>query len=329
MKRELPPLNSLRAFEAAARHLSMSKAADELAVTHAAISHQIKGLEEWLGQPLFDRAHRQISLTPAGEDLLAPVSDGLDRIARRVDMLRQTGKRTSLTISAAPGVAYRWIVPRVARYMAERGDVDIRLQHDMRLVDLQRDDVDVAIRHGIGGWQGVHQVPLIRAFVQPMASDAFLRQNGYTPADLPLTAEQIAALPLQYDSETRASWAAWFDKAGAPGVDLSKGAVFDNSTGLIDVALAGQGVVLAPVPLAKKEIDAGILHLLSEQCWGNDQYYWFLSSDRRKDEPLIADLRAFMEASATDADWAPPPRGPHPQGPNSEAGAGAALDAAR
>lgn len=298
MKRNLPPLNALRSFEAAARLGSMSKAADELSVTHAAVSHQIRGLEDWFGQALFHREHRRIRLTEAGGQLLPVLTESLDLIAERVDRLRDPHRRTVLTISSAPSIAYRWIVPRLMLFSREHPGIDVRLQHSMTIVeDLSRSGVDVAIRHGRGGWPGFDETRLLPGYGQPMASPVLLAAHGYDEGDLPLTAQQIAGLPLQHE-DARRFWADWFKEQGVGDADTDQGAVFDGSGSIIEMALSGQACVIGRVALAENEIKSGALRLLSRDKVGADTDYWFLSDRRRKDEPAIRALHDFLVAKA-------------------------------
>ena len=155
MGRRLPPLNSLRALEAAARHLSFTKAAEELHVTPAAISHQIKGLEEHLGVPLFRRLNRAVLLTDAGQACLPGLSEAFDRIAAVLERLRAQDRGGPLTVSTSPAFAAKWLVPRLERFQERCPEIEVRVSAAMRLVDFAREDVDVAIRYGPGRYPGL------------------------------------------------------------------------------------------------------------------------------------------------------------------------------
>ena len=150
MARPLPPLNALRAFESAGRHLSFTKAAAELNVTPAAIGHQVKALEELLEVPLFHRLTRALRLTQAGQAALPPLRDGFDKLAEAVDLLRAHETRGAITVSLGPAIAAKWLVPRLDRFRAAHPDLDVRLDATDKLVDFQRDNVDLAIRYGGG-----------------------------------------------------------------------------------------------------------------------------------------------------------------------------------
>ena len=170
MARNLPPLNSLRAFEAAARHLSFTKAAEELHVTPAAISHQIKALEEQMGVPLFRRLTRALRLTQAGQAALPPMRDGFDKLADAVDLLRAHDESGAITVSLDPSFAAKWLVPRLDRFRAAHPDLDVRLDATDRLVDFQRDNVDLAIRYGGGHYPGLEAERLLSEEIFPVCS---------------------------------------------------------------------------------------------------------------------------------------------------------------
>lgn len=291
--RTLPPLTALRAFEAAARLGSVTKAADELAVTHAAVSHQLRALEDWIGAPLFRREHRRIVPNEAGASLLPVVTDAFDRMAARAAAIRTQGGRRVLTISAAPSVAYRWIVPRLAAFSARHPEIDVRLEHSTRLIDLAREGVDVAIRYGSGPWPGLASHYLMPGFSKPLAAPALLERHGLGPADLPLPPETIATLPLQHE-ETRDLWRQWLADGGVIGADVSSGAVFHESGVLIDLAMAAQGAVLGRVALAQGLIDQGLLLVLNDRPADAEASYWLCYPEAHRDDPVVAAFRSFV-----------------------------------
>ena len=161
MKRTLPPLNAIRAFEAAARLGGVGKAAEELNVTHGAVSHQIKALEAWVGCPLFRKSGRNVEVNSAGAALLPVAGTALNTLAERLSEIRESGAASTLTISAAPSIAYRWIVPRLHGFAARYPSVDVRLNHSSQVTDFTREDIDVAVRFGRGGWREVEEIRLL------------------------------------------------------------------------------------------------------------------------------------------------------------------------
>src|SRR5262245_61187968 len=174
MPRRLPPLNALRAFEAAARHGSFTVAADELCVTQGAVSHQVKALEEELGLKLFIREHQRLVLTEAGRLYLETTRDALDRIAAGTERLLQRHSAGTLTVSTSPNFAAKWLVHRLGRFAETHAGIDLRVSASLQHVDFARDDVDFAIRHGIGQWPGLHVVRLCVEQLFPVCSPALM-----------------------------------------------------------------------------------------------------------------------------------------------------------
>ncbi len=255
MARSLPSLNGLRAFEAAARHLSFTRAAEELHVTQAAVSHQIKGLEERLGMRLFRRLNRALMLTDEGQRLFPAVRDAFERLAEAVEGLRARDTAGPLTVSVLPSFAAKWLVPRLSRFQERFPDIDLRITALERLVDLARDDVDVAIRFGSGRWRGVHAEMILADRVTPVCSPA-LAQRLRDPADLAhVTLLHETMEPMRNFPD----WAAWLQAAGVNGVDVSRGLRFSHTHILLQAAIDGRGVALGQAPLAADDLAAGRL----------------------------------------------------------------------
>src|SRR6266567_8021136 len=160
MPRRLPPLNALKAFEAAARHESFTRAAEELCVTQGAVSHQVKALEAELGLKLFNRERQRLIITEAGRDYLNVVRDALDRIAAGTERLVQRQSAGALTVSTSPDFAAKWLVHRLGHFAEAHSDIDLRVSATMHHVDFAREDVDIAVRHGDGHWPGLHETRL-------------------------------------------------------------------------------------------------------------------------------------------------------------------------
>ncbi|MGZ9032991.1 MAG: LysR family transcriptional regulator, partial [Rhodospirillales bacterium] len=183
MARRLPPLNALRAFEAAARHLSFTRAADELNVTQAAVSHQVKTLEEQIGLPLFRRLSRGLMLTDEGQTLFPAVRHAFDTVAEAVDRLHARTGGGALTVSVLPSFAVKWLVPRMSRFQERHPDIDLRITAADRLVDFARDGVDGAVRFGAGAWPELSADFVVDEFVIPVCAPA-LATHLEVPADL-------------------------------------------------------------------------------------------------------------------------------------------------
>src|SRR5215218_7858496 len=208
MLRRLPPLNALKAFETAARHESFTRAAEELCVTQGAVSHQVKALESVLGVKLFNRERQRLVITEAGREYLAVVRDAFDRIALGTERLTQRQRSGVLTVSTSPDFAAKWLVHRLGRFAEAHPDIDLRVSATMHHVDFAREDVDVAIRHGDGGWPGLKAVRLCSERLFPVCSPRLVSGcNGVTKAS------ELLRFPLQRLGDYK-TWMRWFDAAG-------------------------------------------------------------------------------------------------------------------
>jgi len=255
MNDRLPPLTALRAFEAAARHMSFSRAADELNVTPAALSFQIKSLEEHLGVPVFRRLNRAVELTEEGKLLVPGVSDGFDALHSAWRMVKRRLDSATLTVTAGPAFTAKWLAPRLFSFARENPDIELRFSAGLRLVDFARDDVDVAIRFGQDFDEALYSKTLINEWVAPMMSPE-LAETEAELVDLQkmtlLHQEDISFLKPPID------WAAYFAAAGVPYID-EHGPRFSHADHAIDAALAGGGVVLGRLSLAEAYLRDGRL----------------------------------------------------------------------
>ena len=257
--RRLPPLNALRAFEAAARHLSFSTAAAELHVTPAAISHQIKALEDDLGIKLFRRLNREVQLTDAGLACLPGLRDGFERIAEAVGRAQRQDASGVLTVSTSPALAAKWLVPRIEKFRVGHPEIDVRVDASMHLVDFTRENVHIALRYGRGRYPGLNTELLLRVEVFPVCSPSLLR--GAHPLRKP---EDLRHHMLIHD-ETLANdpscpdWTMWLRAAGVAGVDASRGVRFNQGALAIDAAIGGRGVALTRDVFAADDLNAGRL----------------------------------------------------------------------
>jgi LysR family transcriptional regulator, glycine cleavage system transcriptional activator len=297
LDKPLPPLTSLRAFEAAARLLSFTRAARELHVTPAAISHQIRGLERHLGVELFRRGSRRLTLTEQGQLASEHLREGFERLAVGVGVLRGRQRAGRLTVGATPSFATRWLVPRLPRLARRVPGIELRVRTDTRPFDLDQDDVDVAIRFGRGGFDRSTADPLFGEFVTPVASGALLRSHAVRrPADL-------ARVPFIHDDSMRRagrppSWAEWFRVAGARGIDTSGGLHFNDGHLALQAAAAGQGVALGRLAYAAGDLTNGALRAPFPQVIELDLHYYLLVPDSRVGEPAIGAFREWLRAEA-------------------------------
>jgi LysR family glycine cleavage system transcriptional activator len=257
-RRRLPPLNALRAFEAAARHLNFSRAADELAVTPGAVSQQIQNLEDYVGAALFKRTPKGLLLTDAAQTALPALREAFDRLAEAASLLTAAVDGRRLTVSVAPSFAAKWLVPRLGRFAQKHPQVDVWLSAGMELADFATGEIDVAIRYGAGRYPGLEVVKLMSETVIPVASPALLEAN---PLERP---EDLAQHILLHDGspdadESCPDWAMWLAARGVKGVDGARGPRFNQSSLVIEAAVGGRGVALAKRALAQADLDAGRL----------------------------------------------------------------------
>ena len=296
MARRLPPLNSLRAFEAAARHLSFSEAAEELHVTPAAISHQIKALEEHLGMKLFRRLNRAVLLTDAGQACLPGLSEAFDRMAAALERLRVQGCGGPLTVSVAPSFAAKWLVPRLDRFRELCPQTDVRISATMQLVDFWRDDVDLAIRRGVGPWPGVQAELLLPTEAFPVCAPTLL--EGSQPLRVPEDLRDHVL--LHDDSGTHADgypdWAIWLRAAGVEGIDPSRGPRFNHASLALDAAIVGRGVALALSAVAADDLAAGRLVRPFELTVPTSFAYYVVCPPAAAERPKVQAFRRWLRA---------------------------------
>jgi LysR family glycine cleavage system transcriptional activator len=256
MPRRLPPLNALKAFEAAARHESFTRAAEELCVTQGAVSHQVKALESELGLKLFNRERQRLLITEAGRAYLVVVRDAFDRIASGTERLLQRQSGGALTVSTSPNFAAKWLVHRLGRFGEAHPEIDLRVGASAHHIDFAREDIDLAIRHGDGTAPGLHVTRLCAEKLFPVCSPKLLA--GRNPLR---TLADLRRFPLLHidDRQGRNQWSQWLDFAGVRDVDLSRGPVLNQASMAIDAAVDGQGVALARTALVAWDLIGGRL----------------------------------------------------------------------
>ena len=288
MARQIPPLTALRAFEAAGRHLSFTKAADELHVTQAAISHQVKSLEEYLGLKLFRRLNRTLLLTDAGQLYLPPLTDAFEGITRATHRLRQHLGRARLTVSVLPSFAAGWLVPRLGRFRQRCPDVDLRIDPTNSLTDFRRDDVELGILYGRGNYLGLRTDRLMREEFFPVCSPRLL--EGPAPLRDPA---DLTHHTLLHDDMT-VDWRTWLLAAGVEGVDAERGITVTDSSMLLRAAIAGQGVALARSVLAADEIASGRLVRPFDVDVPAEYAYYLAYPEKSADQPNVVAFREWI-----------------------------------
>jgi LysR family glycine cleavage system transcriptional activator len=257
-RRRLPPLNALRAFESAARHLNFSRAADELSVTPGAVSQQIQNLEDYVGAALFKRTPRGLLLTDSAQMALPALREAFDRLAEAAALLTAAVDGRRLTLTAPPSFAAKWLVPRLGRFEEAHPHVDVWLSADMDLVDFAASDVDLALRYGPGPYPGLEAIRLINETVIPVMSPGLMATNPVaTPADL---SKHVLLHDGSPDAdESCPDWQMWLAARGVKGFDANRGPRFNQSSLVIEAAVSGRGVALAKRTLAQDDLDAGRL----------------------------------------------------------------------
>jgi LysR family transcriptional regulator, glycine cleavage system transcriptional activator len=306
--RLLPSLNALRAFEAAARHLSFTRAAAELSVTQTAISHQIKGLEEQLGVQLFRRLPRGLVLTEEAQRYAPALRAAFEQIAAATEQLSVSAAGGTLNLSTVPSFAAKWLVPRLGSFRAAHPEIDLRISASLRLVDLAREDFDVAIRMGRGHYPGLRVDALFGEVMFPVCSPRLLA--GPKPLRRP---EDLRHHVLLHDVDVFASafaavpqaWRLWLERAGLQGIDVERGPVFEDSAMLLDAAAEGQGVALGRSALVALDLAAGRLVRPFDISLPFELTYYLVCPEATADRPKIAAFRAWLLAEAEAQKQAP------------------------
>jgi LysR family transcriptional regulator, glycine cleavage system transcriptional activator len=298
LRRSLPPLNALRAFEAAARHLSLSLAANELNVTPAAISHQVRLLEDHIGLPVFERNGRGLALTDAGAAGLPDLREAFARLSAAMDAIGSLGETGTLSVSVAPSFAAKWLLPRLESFEREQPQIDVHVSVSMQLADFARDRIDVAIRYGAGGYPEVFFEKLLAETVMPVCSPDLLRGRIlHSPRDL-------LSLTLLHDDSpdndpSCPNWEMWLRAAGVDDVEVDRGPRFNQASLVIESAILGRGVALAKSTLAAADIEAGRLVRPIEAERPVDFAYYFVAPRAKLNLPKVVYFRDWLRRQAS------------------------------
>lgn len=296
----LPSLQTLRAFAAAGRLKSYSKAAEELGLTHGAVSHRIRELEQRLGVTLFRREGNTMVLTPAGQKLEAQVRQGLSLLEQAFAPAptRLSQAKRHIVVTAVPSLASTWLLARLGEYRAENPDIDIELRVSEALNDYKKEGIDLGVRLGLGGWPGLHAQRLFDEALMPICTPAYRdRLDLVEPTDL----QRATLLRNPWTP-----WARWFRAVGLNWPEPSTGPMFDDSTLLLRTALQGDGVVLGRHWLAVDELRAGRLVALFDLAVRDDFSYWLVWPTGRAAHPEAARFRDWLADKAA-AEEAPCP----------------------
>jgi LysR family transcriptional regulator, glycine cleavage system transcriptional activator len=291
----LPSLNGLRAFEAAARHMSFTRAADELNVTQTAVSHQIRRLEEQLQKRLFVRKNRALALTRDAADYLPAIRAAFDDLRRATERLQRPERAGLLTVSTTASLAVKWLVTRVASFQDEHPGIEVRLTTSPHLVDFRREEVDMAVRYGRGNWPGLRTQWLLAEDIFPVCSSALMR--GPKPLRRP---EDLVHHTLLHTSVGREDWQLWLTAAGLP-VSLARrrGLSFDRRFMALQAAADGLGVALSSKNLVDDDVVAGRLVVPFKLVLPADAGYYIVAPEETADMRKIALFRDWLLRSVT------------------------------
>ncbi|MBC3228061.1 transcriptional regulator GcvA [Serratia fonticola] len=292
MSKRLPPLNALRVFDAAARHLSFTKAAEELFVTQAAVSHQIKSLEDFLGLKLFRRRNRSLLLTEEGQSYYLDIKEIFSSINEATRKLQARSAKGALTVSLPPSFAIQWLVPRLSSFNSAYPGIDVRIQAIDREEEKLADDVDVAIFYGRGNWPGVRTERLYAEYLLPVCSPSLL-MGDYAlkvPGDL-------AYHTLLHDTSRR-DWLAYTRQLGLQHINVQQGPIFSHSAMVVQAAVHGQGIALVNNVMAQTEIEAGRLVCPFNDVLVSKNAFYLVCHDSQAELGKIAAFRQWILARA-------------------------------
>ena len=287
MARRFPPLSALRPFEAAARLESFSRAAEELSLTHGAVSHQVRALEEHVGSPLFARHGKRVSLTPAGRAFAEKIRAALEEIAQAADQLRSR-RDDRLTVSVLPSFASRWLMPRLIRFLDAHPTVEVNVIASTALASFRDDEIDVAIRFGVGPWPPHECEIFLEDEYFPVASPSLDRGKLKTPRDL---------LAMRIIREDRDYWKQWFDAVGVPieEAKAARGPLFNDSTYALQAAARGEGIALARRSIVREDLERGTLRRLFDITVPSRERYWFVSPKETAETPKVKAFRKWVK----------------------------------
>lgn len=274
--RRLPPLKSLQAFESAARWLSFTKAADELFVTPAAISQQIKQLESYLGIPLFRRMTRAVQLTEEARAVLPLVSEGFDKLAEAIDRLAREEETGLLTVSSVPTFATKWLVHHLADFSDLHPDIDVRIDASLETRDFVRDGIDVSIRLGLGDYPGLHVAKIFNEEVSPVCSPRLLDGDKPLRRFEDLKNHRLLHVDWGKLSTQSPGWSMWTKAAGVEGVEVDRGPRFSVENMAIEAAINAEGVALVSHSAVVADVRAGRLVRPFDFTVKSDIAYWLV-----------------------------------------------------
>lgn len=315
MKGPLPPLNALRAFEAAGRHASFKNAAKELHLTPAAISHQVRALEEYLGVQLFRRRNRALELTEAAKVCLPKLREGFDCLSEAMERLRAGEQTRILEVQAAPTLAAKWLMPRLHRFIAAHPDIDVRISAATRLIDFVRKDPagdveqnlpvgddDLCIRFGTGDYPNFRVDKLFPVSITPMCSPRLLQGERALRQPDDLRHHTLLHDDATYLHGGGSNWEAWLKAAGVDSVDTARGMRFSQTALALEAAADGSGAVLATPIMAASDLASGRLVIPFALSLPSDFAYYVVCAEANRDRPAVNMFRDWLLQEAKEAD---------------------------
>lgn len=291
MKSKPPPLGSVRAFEAAARHLNFTRAAEELGITQAAVSWQIRALEQRIGVVLFRRGSRGLTLTPAGRKLSPKVTDALARLGAAFDALVPSAN--SLKISATPTFAHSWLAPRLGGFQAEHPEIGVEIEATTQTVDIEGGGADFAIRSGKGRWPGLVSHKLVPVILAPLCAPQLLRSRRR-----PLRIDELAAFRLL---QPLSLWRRWLSGLGRSEMSFPArgGSSYPRQHMVVQAALAGQGIALLNPEFCADALDEGrLVHAVPDTVISAEDGYWLVYRGGRRISARMAAFRSWIMKEA-------------------------------
>jgi len=292
MSRKLPPLQALRAFEAAALHENFSAAAESLHVTHGAVSRQVASLESWLGVQVFHRHGKRVQLTDEGRRYLYAIQAAFDNIATATTHLREAGTARALRINALPTFAMRWLLPRLSSFQRLYPAVELKLSTDDHLLGEASEVFDIAIRRGPGHWPNCASGEFLAESEIPVCSPALMKRNPIKVVD------DLAHHTLLHSDTRPDAWQKWLSAAGAHGNTFKRRQSFDHFYLALQAAVDGLGVVLGPLPLIADELASGRLVMPLAAPAVPARSYWWVVPRQQAEIPVIKDFCAWLEQEA-------------------------------
>jgi len=289
----LPPLKALRAFEASARQLSFTRAAEELFVTQAAISHQIKSLEDHLSIKLFMRKNRSLLLTEEGQSYYMDIKDIFNSLHDATERLLARGAKGAITVSSQASFAIQWLVPRLTAFNGLHPDIDVRIKAVDQAENSLTEDVDVAIYYGRGSWPNIHADKLQTEYLIPVCSPLLQQNNLINGKPALLSIDDLDKHNLLHDT-SRKDWKRWFKQVGVKGTNVNHGPIFSHSAMVLQAALHGQGIALAYSVLAKPDIDSGRLVCPFNDVLVSKNAYYIVCRESQKDLGKIEAFRQWL-----------------------------------